>query len=80
MSELLREAREIMRDEMVVRDRLLATLADGPRTIPEIAEALGEPTHEVMHWVMAARRYGLVKESSQPNADDYYQYAAVEKE
>jgi predicted Rossmann fold nucleotide-binding protein DprA/Smf involved in DNA uptake len=80
MSELLREAREVMRDEMAVRDRLLSTLHDGPMTVPEIARALGSPTHEVMFWVMAARRYGLVRESSQPTEDDYFQYALVEKE
>ena len=78
MSEMLREPREIMRDEMVMRDRVLASLKDGPKTVPEIAEALGCPTYEVMHWVMAARRYGLVKEIGQPTEDDYYQYALVE--
>jgi predicted Rossmann fold nucleotide-binding protein DprA/Smf involved in DNA uptake len=77
---MLREPREIIRDEMAVRDRLLASLEDGPKTVPEIAQAIGFPSHEVMHWVMAARRYGFVKESSQPTEDDYYQYALVEKE
>jgi hypothetical protein len=33
-----------------------------------------------MFWVMSARRYGLIKESPQPTADDYFQYALVEKE
>jgi hypothetical protein len=80
MSELLREAREVMRDEMVMRYDLFAALADGPKTVPEIAQAMGCPSHEVMYWVMAARRYGLVKESGQPNEDDYFSYAAVEKE
>ncbi len=80
MSEMMREVREVMRDEMAVRDSLLATLEDGPKTVPEIADALGHPSYEVMHWVMAARRYGLVKESSQPTEDDYFQYALAEKE
>ncbi len=80
MSELLREPREIMRDEMAIQDRLLSTLQEGPKTVPEIARDLDSPTHEVMLWVMAARRYGLVRESSQPTEDDYFQYALVEKE
>jgi hypothetical protein len=33
-----------------------------------------------MFWVMASRRYGLVKESSQPTEDDYFEYALAEKE
>ena len=80
MSELLREPREVMRDEMAMHCHLLAALEDGPKTVPEIAQAMGHPSHEVMYWVMAARRYGLVKESSQPNEDDYFAYALVEKE
>jgi predicted transcriptional regulator len=80
MSELLREPREVMRDEMAMRRDLLATLDDGPKTVPEIARAMKHPAHEVMYWLMAARRYGLVKESSQPNEDDYFAYALVEKE
>lgn len=78
MSEMLREPREVMRDEMAMRDRLLASLKDGPKTITEIAETIGHPSHEVMHWVMAARRYGLVKESAQPEGD-YYRYGLAEK-
>ncbi len=80
LSEMLREPREIMRDEMAVRDRLLASLKDGPKTVPEIAEAIGYPSSEVMYWVMAARRYGLVKEMGKPTEDDYHQYALVVKE
>ena len=80
MSEMLRERREVMRDEMVMRDDLLAALEDGPKTVPEIARILGQPSHEVMVWVMSARRYGLVKESSEPTADDYFQYSTAPKE
>ena len=80
MSELLREPREIMREEMAVRRDLLDALADGPKTVPEIAHNLGYPPHEVMYWVMASRRYGLVKEVSQPTEDDYFAYGLAEKE
>ena len=80
MSEMLRERREVMRDEMIMRDDLLAALEDGPKTVPEIARILGQPSHEVMVWVMSARRYGLVKESSEPTVDDYFQYSTAPKE
>ena len=39
---------------MVMRDDLLAALEDGPKTVPEIARILGQPSHEVMVWVMSA--------------------------
>ena len=80
MNDEVRDPREVMRDEMLMRDRVLATLRDGPKTVPEIAEAIGSPVHEVMYWVMAIRKYGHIKESKEPNEDDYYQYMLVENE
>lgn len=70
-----RSPAEIMRDEMTMRPRILAALADGPKTIPEIAEALGAPSPEVTLWVMALRRYGALEEMPKPKADDYYRYS-----
>lgn len=78
MSDQLRDPREVIRDEMLMRDRVLLALRDGPRTVPEIAEALGSPVHEVMYWVMAARKYGYVQESAEANDDDYYTYMLKE--
>jgi len=57
---------------------VLATLRDGPKTVPEIAEAMDSPVHEVMYWVMAARKYGYIEEIKEPTEDDYYQYMLVE--
>jgi predicted Rossmann fold nucleotide-binding protein DprA/Smf involved in DNA uptake len=65
---------EVMRDEMTMRPGILAAVADGPRTIPEIAAALGAPAPEVTLWVMALRRYGALEEMPKPKADDYYRY------
>jgi predicted transcriptional regulator len=79
MSEPMRETREIIRDEMMMRDRLLAVLEEGPKTVPEIAAALGAPSHEVMQWVMAARKYGHLEESS-PTDDGYSLYGLKAKE
>jgi hypothetical protein len=40
-----RDLAEIMRDEMVMQDKIVACLHDEPKTIPEIAEALDCPGH-----------------------------------
>ncbi|HHE46460.1 MAG TPA: MarR family transcriptional regulator [Bacteroidetes bacterium] len=66
---------EIMRDEMVMRDKIIAVLQDGPKTIVEIAESLGCPSHEVMYWVMAMWRYGRIEETAvKPDDDGYFKY------
>jgi hypothetical protein len=71
---------EVLRDELLQRDRIAAALADGPKTIPELAAALGAPGREVVLWVMAMRRYGLLEELPKPKADDYFRYQLVRRE
>lgn len=75
-----RDLREIIRDEHLMRRRILEALEQGPLTIPEMAEAVGKPSHEVLLWVMAMRKYGHLTEIKEPTDDGYYQYQAVKKE
>jgi hypothetical protein len=77
----VRDLRDIVRDEMVVRDEILVVLSDGPKTVPEMAAALARPAREVMLWVMSARKYGYVEELQEPTDGGYYKYRlAQEKE
>ena len=75
---VLRDLHEIMRDEMVQRDRIATVLRKGPKTLPEIADAIHEPVYEVTIWVMGMRRYGRIEALPKGRADDYYQYALTE--
>jgi DNA-binding IclR family transcriptional regulator len=71
-----RDIREIVRDEPLMRDRLLALLEDGPLTVPELAAAGGLPEVEVMVWLMGLRKYGYVAERDE-DGDGHFRYAAV---
>jgi len=73
-TERRRDPSEVMRDEMLMREKIASLLREGPRTIPEIADALGFPDREVTLWVMALRRYGALEEIPKPKADDFYRY------
>ena len=75
-----RDVREVVRDEQVMRRRILEVLAGGPMTVPEIAAAVERPTHEVMFWVMGLRKYGWVAEIKEVDDDGYYRYQVVERE
>ena len=75
-----RDLREVVREEPVFRDRILELVRTEPRTIPEIADALGSPTHEVVYWVMAMRRYGRLREVKGTTDDGYFRYEAIAKE
>jgi predicted transcriptional regulator len=71
-----RDPREIVREEPLRRAHILAALADGPHTVPEIAATIGAPEDETMFWVMGMRKYGLLVELPQPEGD-HYRYGAV---
>jgi hypothetical protein len=75
-----REIREIIREEPLMRSRILDALANGPLTVPEIAEAIEHPTHEAMYWVMGMRRYGWVREIKDVTPEGYFRYQIVQKE
>lgn len=76
MSGGIRDLREIVREEMLMKDIILAVLKDGPRTVPEIALAIGRPAHEVLIWVMGLRRYGHLSEVEEMTDEGYYRYGA----
>lgn len=76
----MRDLREVMRDEMAMRQRIVQVLEGGALTIPEIADRLGFPSREVMIWVMGMRRYGSLVERGRPNEDGYFQYEIIESE
>lgn len=69
-----RDLGEVLRDEMVMRDRIASLLREEPKSIPEIAGELSLPVREVTLWVMAMRRYGILEELPKPKAEDYYRY------
>jgi hypothetical protein len=75
-----RDLREVVREEQVMRAQILTLLGAGPQTIPEIASALGCPTHEVVFWVMGMRRYGHLREVKGATDEGYFRYEAIVKE
>ena len=75
-----RAVREIIREEHIMRGRILRLLDSGALTIPEIAEALGAPTSEVTYWVMGMRKYGWVREEKEVTDEGYFRYQAIERE
>ncbi len=79
MSTVKREMREVVREEMAMHGPILDALKAGPRTVPEIAEAIGRPTHEVVVWVMGMRRYGWLSEVKGSADDGYFRYQAEER-
>jgi hypothetical protein len=73
-NQITRDLGEIMRDEMVMKERILSRLREEPATIPEISEFIGYPSIDVMFWIMAMWRYGIIEEIGKPNDEGFYRY------
>ena len=72
------QRRQIARQEYTMRSRTLDVLRSGPKTIPEIAAALGVTTHEATWWLMGYVRYGFAAATEEVTDEGYYKYRIVE--
>jgi len=73
-----RASREVIREEPIMRARIIELLGSGPLTVPELAAALDCPSHEVLFWVMGMRRFGRLREVPGVSDEGYFRYAAIE--
>ncbi|WP_372592790.1 hypothetical protein [Actinotalea sp.] len=75
----LRSPREVIREEMAMHPVITAALAQGPLTVPALAERIGHPAEEVVYWVMGMRRYGHLVELPDEDDEGYFPYALTTK-
>ncbi len=72
-----RELVERNRQQSVIRNRITEALQDEPKTVPELAREIDQPSHEVLWYVMGMKKYGKVVESSQ--VDGYFKYQLIDE-
>jgi predicted transcriptional regulator len=68
---LLKEQKKVQRD-------VCQTIRDTAKTVPEIAAELNMPKHEVLWYLTAFKKYGLVVEAGM--CEDYVLYQRLEEE
>ncbi len=66
--------REVARREPGMRKKILETLESGPKTVPEIAEAIGLPSNDVLWWVMGYVRYNFVEPTGETTPEGFHKY------
>jgi biotin operon repressor len=64
---------QTLRTQLAVRRRLLDAL-DEPRSVPQLAEQTGIASHEVLWYMAALRKRGLIEEARMDDMGDYYLY------
>jgi hypothetical protein len=75
-----RDPREVIREEPLMHQAVLKALASAPLTVPQIAEAIGKPSAEVVFWVMGMRRYRMLVELPEADDEGYFQYRVATSE
>lgn len=73
------ERRRIAREEHGMRARVIEILREGPKTVPEIAAALGASPREANWWLMGYVRYGVARATEEVTDEGYYRYALTEE-
>ena len=80
MSLVNKNSLERYQAEMGLQSAIMELLeTKGPKTIPEIAEALGIPSADATMYVMAMRRYGLIEELPKERRERYFKYGVKGK-
>jgi len=74
----MRDKGEIIRDEMIIKKKIIDSLKDGPKTVPEVANIIKKPLPEVMYWMMAMRKYAQIVETDEITEEGYYKYKLLE--
>ncbi|MBT3255328.1 MAG: winged helix-turn-helix transcriptional regulator [Deltaproteobacteria bacterium] len=71
-------AKATMKSQNTIFKGIKAFLKQGPRTVPEISQALAIPTSDVLWSVMSLKKYGLMVEGEQDG--EYFKYGLADSD
>jgi predicted transcriptional regulator len=75
--ESVERAQVLLKEQKAVHNRLCQAIRENPKTVPEVAEAVGMPTHAVLWHLTALKKYGIVAEAGM--CGEYVLYRRVEE-
>jgi predicted Rossmann fold nucleotide-binding protein DprA/Smf involved in DNA uptake len=67
----------LLKEQKTIRRRICQVMRDGPKTVPEAAEATGLPANEVLWHIIAMKKYDKVVEVDM--CGEYYLYQLVKE-
>jgi len=73
------ELRERNKENNKIKKIIFGALESGPKTVPEIANETGVPSHKILWHIATSLRYRLV-EPVEKTDEDYWKYQLAEKE
>lgn len=69
-------AQALLKEQKRIQQVICKAVRERPKTVPEIAQEVGLPTHEVLWYVTASKKYGILAEAGM--CGDYPLYTRVE--
>ncbi len=71
-SDTVTRTKALLKEQNAIRKQLRSAMADGPQTVPQIAQAAGLPSDQVLWHLTAMKKYDLVVETGMDG--EYFQY------
>lgn len=75
----VQKTQELLKAQQSARKALERALTGGPHSVPQLAQAVNMPAHEVLWHVAAMKKYGIVAEAGTDESGDYYLYRLVKE-
>jgi predicted ArsR family transcriptional regulator len=73
-----KEVKEQLKSFTRTKKLILNSLMESDKTIPELAEKLKIPAHEITYQLMSLLKYGMVETGEIDDMDEYFQYKIKE--
>lgn len=68
------EVKDKLKNFNQIKKALLTALKEKDMTVPQLAEKLQMPTHEVMYYLMSLLKFGFVQTGEIDDDDEYFYY------
>jgi predicted transcriptional regulator len=59
-AETVEKAQALLREQKQIQREICQAIRENPKTVPEVAAAIGKPAHEVLWFMAALKKYGIV--------------------
>ncbi len=77
--EQVKETQLVLKEQQRVRKEIRRALQAAPRTVPQLADDIGMPPHEVLWHIAAMKKYGDVVEAGLDESYEYYLYGLAKE-
>ena len=75
--ETVERTQALLKEQKTIQNQICQAIRETPRTVPEVAEAVGMPSHVILWHLTASKKYGIVAEAGM--CGDYVLYRRAEE-